>query len=229
MACELTILVPAYNEAENLEKNLPVFKQVAERFTDSWEVLVIDDGSRDATARVVQKAADQDERIRLVSHKVNQGPGAGIYSGLFWSRGKWVLFVPADLACRPRDLSRMWTARHGVDLVVGLRSDRRDYSLARKLISVTYIKLLRCLSGSSVRQFNYIQMWRRSFFRGLNLRSRGVFITAEVILRAERKGARVVQVGMEYLPRKVGHGAGAKPAVVARCIRDMVGFFALDE
>ncbi len=224
--CELTILIPVYNEAENLKKNLAIIKNAAQSLTGNWEILAVDDGSSDSTAEIVKQASRQDVRIRLVSHKKNMGPGAGLYSGLFWSRGKWVLFVPADLACKPKHLLRMWKARKGADLVVGLRSDRRDYSLARKLMSVTYIALIRFLSGSSVRQFNYIQMWRRSFFAGLDLQSKGVFITAEVILRAQRKNARVVQVGMAYLPRTSGRGAGARPAVVARCLSDLVEFFA---
>ncbi len=229
LGCELTILVPVYNDAENLKKNLPVIREAANGLTSSWEILVANDGSSDSTEDVVSKAAKRDRRIRMFSHKVNMGPGAGIFSGLFWARGKWVLFVPADLACKPEHLERMWYARAGADIVVGLRSDRRDYNFVRKLISVANIALIRLLSGSAVRQFNYIQMWRRSFFKGLNLRSTGVFITAEVILRAQKKKARVVQVGMEYLPREAGRGTGARPGVVIRSIWDMIAFFAFED
>jgi len=225
MSLDLTILVPVYNEAGNLRAHLPTLEAAAASCTNSHEILVVDDGSTDASAEVVLEYARKNRRIRLVRHSGNRGPGAGIPTGLFWSRGSWVMFLPADLACEPDELSGFYRARRGADLVVGLRSDRRDYPLWRRGISLFYIRLLRTLTGTRVRQFNYLQLWRRSIFDRLAVSSRGVFVTAEIILRAERAGLVVVEHPLTYRPRTDGKASGASPRAMARTFAEMTAYF----
>lgn len=222
----LSILVPACDEAENLRAHLPVFLERARACSPASEILVVDDGSTDETAEVVRAFGRKHPGVRLVSHPGNLGPGAGIPTGLFWARGAWLMFLPADLAVEPADIERLWAARLEADLVIGLRSDRRDYGPWRKLLSLSYIGLLRTLSGSAVKQFNYVQLWSRQALAGLSVRSRGVFVTAEVILRAEAAGLRLTQVPLRYRPRERGQAKGASLRAVARCAAELVRFFA---
>lgn len=225
MGVDLTILVPAYNEDENLRAHLPVLATAAGACSRSHEILVVDDGSTDSSAEVVRRAASLNRRIRLVRHRKNLGPGAGIGTGLFWSRGEWVMFLPADLACEPDELLGFYQARRGADLVVGLRSDRRDSPLWRRVLSVAYIRTLRALTGSRVRQFNYLQLWRRSIFDRLPVSSRGVFVTAEIILQAERAGLVVAQHPLTYRPRSSGRALGASTRAMARTFMEMTAYF----
>ena len=222
----LSVLVPAFDEAANLRAHLPVLRARARACTPDFEILVVDDGSADHTAEVVREFGRRDARVRLVRHPINLGPGAGIPTGLFWARGRWLMFLPADLAVEPEDIARLWAARRDADLVIGLRSDRRDYGPWRRLLSASYIALLKALSGSRVTQFNYVQLWRRPVLERLGVRSRGVFVTAEVILQAERAGLRLVQVPLRYRPRERGRARGASPAALLRCGLELVRFFA---
>lgn len=225
MSPELTILVPAYNEEENLRANLPVLEVVAGVCADSHEILVVDDGSTDSSVDVVLDAARGNRCIRLVRHHKNLGPGTGISTGLFWARGEFVMFLPADLACRPEEIPGFYDARRGADVVVGLRSDRRDSPAWRRVLSVAYIHMLRALTRTRVRQFNYLQLYRRSIFDRLPVHSRGVFTTAEIILRAERAGLVVAQHPMTYRPRESGRASGASPRAVARTFMEMSAYF----
>jgi glycosyltransferase involved in cell wall biosynthesis len=226
MNVELTMMIPVYNEEENLRVHLPVVCEAGGDCTKRYEVLVVDDGSTDSSVGVVMDAAGRNRRVRLARHPRNLGPGAGIATGLFWGRGEWVMFLPADLACEPGEIPGFYRARRGADLVVGLRSDRRDSPAWRRALSVGYIDLLRRLTGSRVRQFNYLQLYRRSIFERLPLCSRGVFVTAEIILRAEKAGLRVAQHPLTYRPRHRGRASGAGPRAVARTLWEMSAYFA---
>lgn len=225
MSLDLTLLVPVFDEADNLSRHLPLLERAASRCTKNHEILIVDDGSRDRSVEVAMQAAQKNRRIRLVRHKSNLGPGAGIPTGMFWSRGEWVMFLPADLACDPKELPGFYRARRGADLVVGLRSDRRDYPLWRRGLSLAYIRVLRALTGTRVRQFNYLQLWRRSIFDRLAVSSRGVFVTAEIILRAERAGLVVAQHPLTYRPRTGGKASGASPRAMARTLAEMTAYF----
>ena len=225
MGVDLTILVPVFNEEESLLEHLPVLEQAARVCTKRYEILVVDDGSTDSSADVVLDAARRNRRIRLVRHPHNLGPGAGIPTGLFWARGEWMMFVPADLACEPEEIPGFCDARRGADIVVGLRSDRRDSPAWRRALSIGYIGLLKSLTRTRVRQFNYLQLYRRGIFDRLPVQSRGVFTTAEIILRAEEAGLVVAQHPMTYRPRESGRASGASPRAVARAMVEMAAYF----
>ena len=136
------------------------------------------------------------------------------------------MFLPADLACEPEEIPGFFDARQGADIVVGLRSDRRDSPAWRRALSVGYIGLLRLLTRTRARQFNYLQLYRRRIFRSLPVSSRGVFTTAEIILRAERAGLVVAQHPMTYRPRTSGRASGASPRAMARTLVEMSAYFA---
>lgn len=220
----LTVLVPAYQEEDNLRSNLPVLLEAAGACTPAYEILVVDDGSTDAGAEVAESCARRGP-VRLVHHPRNLGPGAAVPTGVFWARGEWILLVPADLACAPEELVRVWDARCDADVVVALRSARGDVPAWRRLLSTAFVKSLQGLTGSAIEQFTYIQMVRRALFEELSLCSRGVFVTAEIILRAERAGLRLVQVPLAYQPREAGRASGASPRAMARAAWEMLFYF----
>jgi len=226
MRPELTVLMPVYNEEQNLRLNLPILEKVIGDCTSKYEILIIDDGSSDCSWQVAKKASRKNPKIRLVQHSRNLGPGAAIPTGIFWSRAKWIMLIPADLACEPDEICGLYKARQGVDLVVALRSDRRDNSLWRRILSMVYIGLLSGLTQTSIEQFNYLQLFKRKLFASLPLFSRGVFVTAEIILRAESAGFVLTQFPMTYRPRTTGQARGASPRAVARCALEMTGYLA---
>ncbi len=218
--------MPAYNEEENLAWVLPLLLEHLDRLARPFEIVVIDDGSRDRTAEVVQEVALGRPEVRLERHARNMGPGSGIPTGLRVARGEYAVFVPADLAIEPEDLLRRIQAGPGWDVVVGIRSDRRDYTLARKFVSHVNVFLLRLLFGLRLRQFNYLHLYRRAIFERIWPETHGVFLTAEVLVKARDAGMAIREFEARYVPRTHGQATCGNSRVILRTVRDLLRFWA---
>ena len=222
---DVTIVVPAYNEEANLRPTITAVAAKLRELGRSYEVLVVDDGSTDGTAEVARELAAGDPGVRLISHERNLGPGSGVVTGIAHAMGDAILFIPADLAMDLDDLHKYFDAAAEADVVVGLRSDRRDYSGFRKLVSVANIALIRVLFGMRLRQFNYIHLYKRRIFERITVESRGVFMAAEVLVKARDLGYRLVEVEIGYVPRQAGMASCGRPGVIVRAVWELVRFW----
>jgi hypothetical protein len=139
--------------------------------------------------------------------------------------GEAVMFIPADLAMDLDDLHKYFEAAAEADVVVGLRSDRRDYSAFRKLVSVVNIALIRVLFGMRLRQFNYIHLYRREVLEAMAVESRGVFLAAEILIKARDLGYRLAEVEVGYVPRRAGQASCGRPGVIAKAAWELGRFW----
>lgn len=145
----LSIVIPAYNEAKRLPGTLDrVFRWAEGRAWRFFEVVVVDDGSRDGTAELVRARQRSEAALRLLQNPGNRGKGYSVRHGMLEARGEWSLFTDADLSAPIEDFDRLWAAaeREGADIAIGSRA------LDRKLVSVSQGPL-RELSG---RFFNLV-------------------------------------------------------------------------
>jgi len=217
----ISIVVPALNEEENLQWVLPVLLDVLDRYGRSFELVVIDDGSRDRTADVVLELASRRPEVRLVRHPRNLGSPVAFFTGVKEARGEFLMLVPADLAIEPEDLPAFFDAGPTCDVVVGVRSDRSDYSHARKFVSQVNIFLVRTLFRMHLRDYNYVYLFRRSIFDRIRPESRTIFLGAEILIRARDAGMRLTEVEARYVPRKHGVSTVGRPSVILRTTRDL--------
>jgi glycosyltransferase involved in cell wall biosynthesis len=222
---DITIVIPAYNEQDNLPPTVTAVAAKLRELGKSYEILVVDDGSTDRTAEVARELAAHDPAVRLLSHERNIGPGSGVVTGIQHAAGDAVMFIPADLAMDVADLPKYFAAAEQADVVVGLRSDRQDYSWFRKLVSVANIALIRLLFGMRLRQFNYIHLYKRRVLDAITIESRGVFMTAEVLIKARDLGFKLTEVEIRYVPRRVGQATCGKPKIILRTVRDLLSFW----
>jgi glycosyltransferase involved in cell wall biosynthesis len=222
----LTVFVPAFNEEGNLARCIDVVLAKMDELAVSSEVIIVDDGSRDGTGRLADKLAKGSPRIRAVHHLHNLGIGAAFVTAVGQARGEWLILIPADLALDPDELRRYIEAASTADIVVGLRSDRSDYTLLRHIVSWTNIHILQTLFGIRLRQFQYISMYRMEVLRAMQIDYAGsAFFLAEILIKAHALGKRLVEVDIHYAPRLSGQPTGAKLLLVLLTVRDIILFW----
>ena len=137
-----------------------------------------------------------------------------------------MILIPADLALEPGELHRYIQAAPQADVVVGLRSNRSDYTLARRLISWTNIRLIQVLFHMKESQFQYISMYRLDVLHQIQIEYwRSAFFLAEILIKAKALGCRLVQVEILYTPRLTGRPTGAKLVLIIRTVFDIFKFW----
>jgi glycosyltransferase involved in cell wall biosynthesis len=222
----LSVVMPAYNEQHNLAANPSLLMDKLEALGVTFELLIVDDGSSDATPDIAAALAARDGRVRVLYHSKNCGIGQALYTGFEHARGTFTIFIPADLAMDLDELPKYLDAAQDTDIVVGLRSDRHDSVLSRKIVSMINIGLLQLLFRMPIHQFQYICLYRTRLLHDIELEYRhSAFIQAEVLIKARDMGYRLTEVTVGYIPRTGGVARGAKPILVIKSVRDILTFW----
>jgi len=222
----LSVLMPAYNEERNLEANVTKLMRKLSDLGVDFELLIVDDGSQDSTPQLADALALRDERMRVLHHPENYGIGQALYTGFQNARAEFTIFMPSDLAMDLEDLPQYLEAARDADVVVGLRSDRRDASLGRRIVSLANIALIRLLFWMPVRQFQYICMYRTRLLQEIWIEyPDSAFIQAEVLIKARDMGYRLRQIEVSYIPRAEGSARGARPRLVLKSAYDLFHFW----
>lgn len=221
----LTFFFPAYNEAANVEAVIREGLAKLPRYTDDLELIVVDDGSRDATGDIADRLADEDPRVRVIHHRPNRGYGGAVRSGLTAATREYVFFSDGDLQFDLDDIARLIPRLASADVVIGFREKRADPP-KRLFIAWVYNLLIRAIFASRFRDVDCaFKLFRRSVFDQAPLhlvRSNGAFFSAELLLVLRAAGVRIAQVGVRHFPRRAGEEKGATLIVVLRTIRDLL-------
>jgi glycosyltransferase involved in cell wall biosynthesis len=220
----LSYFFPAHNEEANLRPLVEEAVGALPVLATTWEVVIVDDGSRDATPTIADELAAADPgHIRVVHHPTNLGYGAALRSGLGAARYDLVAFTDGDRQFRVADLGRLLDrlaqADHP-DAVVGYRIRRADPPL-RTVYARAYRLANRLFFGLRVRDVDCAcKLFRRRALDGLRVESGGAFFSAELLIKLRESGRTVVEVGIPHYARTAGSPTGAKPSVVWRAVRD---------
>ena len=218
----LSYFFPTHNEEANLrglvEEALVTLQELAEAF----EIVIVDDGSRDATPQIADELAGADPRVRAVHHPRNLGYGAALRTGFGAARHDLIAFTDGDRQFRVADIGRLTArfAQGGADVVVGYRITRAD-PLVRTLYAKAYRLANRIFFGLRVTDVDCAcKLFQRDALEGINVESGGAFFSAELLIKLRASGRSVVEVGVPHYPRTAGSPTGAKPQVVFRAMRD---------
>ena len=221
---ELSYFFPAHDEEANVEGLVAEALEALPALADRFEIVIVDDGSRDRTGAIADRLASEHEDIvRAVHHPTNLGYGAALRSGFAAARYATVAFTDGDRQFHVGDLARLLeraAAADRPDVVVGYREHRADPPL-RIVYARLYRLALLVWYGLGVRDVDCAcKLFRRTALEGIRLESGGAFLSAELLIKLRAAGRSVVEVPVPHYPRTAGSATGANPAVVLRAARD---------
>ncbi len=212
--------MPAFNEEAVLPQSLAEATAALERLCDDWELVVVDDGSTDATPQLLAAAARREPRLRILTQETNRGYAAALIRGFQACRCAAIFYTDADAQFDLGDLARAYPLLATADMVAGWRQDRQD-PWPRRLLSAGYNWLQRRLLGTRARDVDCaFKLFRRSFFERVELTSSGFLIDAELYARARLAGLRVVQLPVRHRQRAAGRST-IRPGTLWRSLAQL--------
>lgn len=218
---KLSLCLPAYNEEAIIASTLRSALATLPPLFAALEVIVVDDGSRDATAQRVEALAAGEPRVRLIRHRRNRGYGAAVRSGLRAAQGDLIMFCDSDGQFDFSDVERLLARLPYNDFVVGYRR-RRVESPRRRFNAWAWGRLVRLLFGVRARDLDCaFKLFRRGVIERLRLTATGACINAELMCQCRRAGFRFDEVAVEHYPRVGGRPTGSSLAVIARAFREL--------
>ena len=201
MSPTLSVLIPAYNEAENIEELVERTASAFDELNVPGELIFVDDGSSDGTGDVVESMQARYPWVRLIRHRRNRGLTAALQNGFHASRGDYILFLPADLESHPdEDIPALYNKLlEGYDVVSGWRQGRAD---GKEAASAIYNMVSSRLFDVQVHDANWIKGFRREVIESLPpLRSDWHRFLLHI---AADQGWRVGETPTNWYPRKAG-------------------------
>lgn len=218
----LTIFFPCYNEEANIERVTRQAVEVAASITDDYEVIIVDDGSRDRTAELADALRDADPaHIKVIHHKPNRGYGGALISGFTNAGKELVFYTDGDGQFDMHELPAMMPLIENYDIVSGYRMNRQD-PFMRKVNAFCWGLLVNTLFRLWLKDIDgAFKLYRREIFDHMTLESQGALIDTEVLAKAKRLGYRVTQYGVHHYPRTAGQQTGANFKVILKAFKEL--------
>jgi glycosyltransferase involved in cell wall biosynthesis len=219
----LTIAMPAYDEAPNLERVAAEALDALSAAGVDGELLIVDDGSTDGTGALADAIARRDARVRVVHHETNRGFTGAMTTSLRRANGEWVFLVPADGQIVMSDLGRFLAARAEADIVVGVRAHRPEH-VGRVVMSRAFHRISKTIFPVPLAEFSSTFLFRRALVDAMPIRSRprGATFLPEVLYRASQRHARFQQLLIEPRARYAGRAKGAQLSVATRTLIELL-------
>jgi len=217
----ISAFFPAYNEEGNVTAMVERFTAVLPQLADDYEIIVVNDGSRDRTAEIADGLAAADPHVRVVHHGQNRGYGGALKSGFDASQKAYVFFTDGDGQFDVAEIANLLPHIPEYDVVIGYRIDRAEGGL-RRLNAGAWNFLVRQLFGIPSRDVDCaFKLFDRRVFDVVHPEAEGAMISTEILARTVRAGFKITEVGVHHYVRRHGTPTGANPLVIARAFYEL--------
>ncbi len=200
---DLSVIVPVYNEEQNIQPLFGKLFKVLEDLPYSFEVIAVNDGSRDGSLKALQDAVESHGRLKVVNFRRNYGQTSALMAGIDYASGEILVSLDADLQNDPSDIPLLIEKlNEGHDVVSGWRKDRKDAAIRRNLLSRVANWLISAISGVRLHDYGCtLKAYRRDVVKGIRLYGE---MHRFIPIYASWMGARVVEMPVQHHPRQFG-------------------------
>ncbi|MSR67643.1 glycosyltransferase family 2 protein [Candidatus Peribacteria bacterium] len=218
----LSIVMPAFNEELNIERTVRETKAWLETKKEPWEIVVVNDGSRDGTGGVLETLAREIPELNIVTHEKNRGYGAAVGSGCDAAKGDVIGYMDSDGQFKAKDFDLLLPKLSEASFITGRRRKRAD-PFIRKLNAKLFGLLSWVVLGIWVRDINCAmkvftkEVWKQT----RPTHSTGALINAEMFTRAQKAGIPWIVVDVPHAKREFGTQTGANLGVILRMFREL--------
>jgi glycosyltransferase involved in cell wall biosynthesis len=221
----LSVFFPCYNEQDNIERVVKSTLDVLTALKIDYEVIIVDDGSKDKTGETADKLAEKYEHVKVVHHSVNRGYGAALQSGFKAATKEYVFYTDGDGQFDSKELPMLFKYTADYDIVTGYRIKRQD-NLIRKLNAFCWTTMVNLLFGMKIKDMDCaFKLYKRRIFDDIKMASSGALINTEIFARAKNKGYKIFQIGVHHYPRTAGTQTGAKLSVILRAFKELFALY----
>jgi len=226
---QLSVFFPCYNEEKNLQETVSKAVATLQKVAKKWEIILINDGSKDKTAQIALQLQKKYPNIKIVTHNPNRGYGAALKSGFYTAKYKWIAFTDSDGQFDFSEISNFITTQKQTnsDLVIGYYLDRQ-VSKAAILTSKIWELIIFILFGLKVRDidcaFKLISKKVIDTIPKLEA-EKGAFISSELLIKAKKAGFKINEIGVHHFARLEGQATGRKLSVIIKSFSDLFRLF----
>ncbi len=200
---EISIIIPFYNESENIKELVDNVRSVMDSTEWRYEIIAVDDGSTDDTYTVMQEIAAQDKRFKVIKFRRNFGQTPALAAGFDHAQGEKIVTMDGDQQNDPSDIPRLIRKLdEGFDLVSGWRKDRKDPFLSRRLPSIIANRLIQKVTKTPVNDLGCsLKVYRREIAEHIKLYGE---LHRFLPVLAKWAGARIGETPVKHHPRRFG-------------------------
>lgn len=218
----LSVVIPAYNEAKTIELVVKEAIGVLKEAKIDYEIVLVDDGSRDGTEKIINKLSKKDRRIRAIHHKINQGFTGAMRTSFKSAKKHLVFLAPADGQFDFSQLPKFIDQIRGYDVAIGYRVENEE-GIRRKLNSKVFHFLCTVLLGVNFKEISTVSMWRKRVLDSIEIESdnRSAMMLPELISKAIKKKYLFTEVPIRWQLRKGGEAKGAGIKTIYKTLLEM--------
>jgi len=217
----ISVFFPCYNEAGNIAGLVEKTVCTLSGLTDDFEIILVDDGSTDGTAELIDSLSLESEKIKAIHHEANAGYGAALQTGFKAATKELVFYTDGDCQFDIAELPGIMPLIKQYDVVSCYRINRQD-NLVRKLNAWCWTKLVCILFSLRLKDIDCaFKLFKREIFDNIEMQSTGALIDTEILAKARRKGYTITQTGVHHYPRTAGAQTGANIAVILRAFKEL--------
>lgn len=221
----ISVFFPAYNEEKSIQTTVKKARKMLLEIASKWEIIIVNDGSKDNTGSIAKELSLDDKRIKVINHNPNRGYGAAFKSGLYNAKYPWITFTDSDGQFDFNEVSNFIEKQKetNADIVIGFYK-KRQVSRSKILTSKLWELVVYLLFGLHVKDidcgFKFISKKVVDSIPKLES-ERGAFISSEFLIKAKKKGFKIVEIPITHYPRTSGAGTGRNLDVIITSFKDL--------